>query len=99
MARELRRWDEGQHTSYGERWLEVKALGRNIAATVTRAAVRCSAWLGRVGSRSEIPEAEKATIVRIIDLTEPVEYGKPLTQRPLTYAEMQEHLSARKGRL
>ena len=30
----------------GQRWLGVKTPGQEIAATVTRGAVRCSAWLG-----------------------------------------------------
>ena len=33
-------------TDVGRRWLGVKTPGRKIAATVTRGAVRCSAWLG-----------------------------------------------------
>jgi hypothetical protein len=41
--------------SYEERWLEVKALGRRIAATVTRGAVRCSAWFGVAGVRERLP--------------------------------------------
>ena len=33
-------------TDVGQRWLGVKTPKLEIAATVTRVAVRCSAWLG-----------------------------------------------------
>ena len=39
-----------EHTSYGKRWLGRDGSKLEIAATVTRGAVRCSAWLGDVGN-------------------------------------------------
>ena len=36
-------------TGVGQRWLGVKTPKLEIAATVTRGAVRCSAWLGAFG--------------------------------------------------
>ena len=39
----------------GQRWLGVKTPGQEIAATVTRGAVRCSAWLGVAVVRGKLP--------------------------------------------
>ena len=43
-------------TDVGKRWLGVKAPGQEIAATVTRGAVRCSAWLGVAVLRKVLTE-------------------------------------------
>jgi hypothetical protein len=65
---------KGTATDVGQRWLGVKTPKPESAATVTRGAVRCSAWLGVAGCwvkrvidemqwRSVEPRADKLCFV------------------------------------